>query len=115
MAGSRKRVESLPEGPYIIRTGFHFDDERTGRRLAVVTCSDDQNGGSWLEEESTIENRSSLTCRLNGKQWPTPHRKVHPVISLREAVEWGVLDMAEGCVLISNDELLSTIATRIAS
>jgi hypothetical protein len=117
MAGSKTRVEneSPPEGPYIIRTGFHFDDEQAGRRLAVVTCSDDQNGGSWLEDESTIEHRRSLTCRLNNKQWPSPHKKTHPVISLREAVEWGVLDVFEGCVLISNDALLSTLATRIAS
>jgi hypothetical protein len=117
MHGSKKRVanESPPEGPYIIRTGFYFVDERTGKRFGVLTCSDDQNGGSWLEEESTIENRR-LTCRrgeIPGRNEET-HEKTHPVISFREAVEWGVLDVAEGCVLIANDDLLRTLARRIA-
>jgi hypothetical protein len=114
MDESKKRVadESPPEGPYIIRTGFCFADERTGRLFEVLVCSDDQSGGSWLEEETVIGNRRRLTCR--GEVPGGEHGKTHWVISLREAVEWGVLDVAEGCVLIAFDELLRTLARRIA-
>jgi hypothetical protein len=110
MKGIEKRVanESPPEGPYIIRTGFHFDDERMGRRFEVLMCSGDQTGASWLEEET--KGRRSLTCRSDRSD----HGKTHVVISLREAVEWGVLDVAEGCVTLAIDGLLWTLARRIA-
>jgi hypothetical protein len=112
MNGSRKRVanEAPPEGPYVIRTGFQFDDEPTGRRFALLMCSDDQNGASWLEEERAGNHR--LTCR--SKNLREEHQKTHAVISLREAAEWGVLNVAEGCVLIAIDELLRTLARRVA-
>jgi hypothetical protein len=112
MNGSKKRVEneSPPEGPYIIRTGFHFDDERTGRRFETLMCSDDQNGAAWLEEQATVKSHRSLTCRSDRSD----HGKAHEVISFREAVEWGVLDAAEGCVNVAIDELLRTLARRIA-
>jgi hypothetical protein len=114
MKGSKKRVvnESPPEGPYIIRTGFHFDDERTGRRFEILMCSIEQTGSCWLEEETAIGNRQRLTCRRDNLG--EMHGKTHAVISLREAVEWGVLDVAEGCVLIALDELLWVLARRIA-
>jgi len=115
MNGSKKRVENgpPPEGPYIIRTGFYLDDDRTGKRFAVLTCSDDQNGGSWLEEEASIAGDRD-TCRGDLTKLEKPHKKAHPVISFREAVEWGVLDVSEGCVLIAHDSLLRTLARRIA-
>jgi hypothetical protein len=114
MQESRKRVanESPPEGPYIIRTGFHLDDEPTGRRFALLMCSTEQTGSSWLEEEAGIGNRRRLTCRR--EDLGEKHQKTHPVISLREAAEWGILDAAEGSVLIANDDLLWTLARRIA-
>jgi hypothetical protein len=115
MNGSKERVanEAPPEGPYIIRTGFRFDDERTGRRFALLMCSVEQDGSSWLEEETASGNRRRLACRRD--DLGETHGKMHPVISLQEAVEWGVLDVAEGAVLISNECLLWTLARRIAS
>lgn len=108
--------ESVPEGPYIIRTGFYFDDERTGKRFAVLTCSDDQSGGSWLEKETAIGR--SPTCRSvfldYQRERGIAHKKTHPLISFREAVEWGVLDVPEGFVTIGHDHLLGTLAVRIA-
>jgi len=75
-------------------------------------CSVDQNGSSWLEEEARIGNLQRLTCR--SKDPREEHQKIHAVISLQEAAEWGVLNVAEGCVLIAIDELLGTLARRIA-
>lgn len=119
MDESKKRVanESPPEGPYIIRTGFHFGDERTGRRFEILTCSAfPQNGSCWLQEETAIGNRRLLTCRRQDFAGvrAREHPKTHAVISFRESVEWGVLDVAEGCVLIANDDLLWTLARRVA-
>jgi hypothetical protein len=121
MKGIEKRVatESPPDGPYIIRTGFHFDDERTGRRFELLSCSVEQTGSSWLKEESAIVNRPRLACRReDGNLLSTilgkTHEKTHAVISLREAAEWGVLDVDEGAVLIATADLLSTLARRIA-
>jgi hypothetical protein len=112
MKESKKKVadDSPPEGPYIIRTGFHFQDDRTGRRFEVLVCSDDQTGGSWLEEETAVQSRRGLTCQSDRSD----HGKTHAVISFREAVEWGVLDVAEGCVTVAIDSLLRTLARRIA-
>jgi hypothetical protein len=42
-----------------------------------------------------------------------PKRRTNEAISFREAVEWGVLDK-EGCILIPFEELLKTLARRIA-
>jgi hypothetical protein len=108
MKRPKKKVadESPPEGPYIIRTGFHFDDERTDQRFELLMCSVEQNGSCWLEPENAIGSRRRLTCRT--------HEKTHAVISLREAAEWGVLDVADGCILVANDELLRTLARRVA-
>jgi hypothetical protein len=118
MDGSRKRIasESPPEGPYIIRTGYYFDDEQAGRRFAVLMCSSDQNGGSWLEEETKIAGRRTLICRRDRapRRKVEAHKRTHAVISFREAVDWGVLDVVDGGTLIANDELLWTIARRIA-
>ncbi|HEV8232758.1 MAG TPA: hypothetical protein VGQ75_10465 [Thermoanaerobaculia bacterium] len=112
MKGSKEKVadDSPPEGPYLIRTGFYFDDERTGRRFEVLVCSDDQTGPSWLEEERVVKGKGRLRCRWEHRT----HGKTHAVISLGEAVQWGVLDVAEGCVLIENLDLLRTLARRIA-
>jgi hypothetical protein len=121
MKGIEKRVtnESQPEGPYVIRTGFYLDDERTGRRLELLSCSVEQTGSSWLEEESAIVNRPRLACRREDGNFLSTilgetHKKTHAAISLREAAEWGVLNVADGSVLIAIDELLRTLARRIA-
>jgi hypothetical protein len=121
MKGIEKRVanESPPDGPYIIRTGFHLDDERTGRRFELLSCSVDQTGPSWLEEETAIGNRNRLPCRREDDELLSTilgetHQKTHAVISLREAAEWGVLDVADGAVLIDTDDVLSTLASRPA-
>jgi hypothetical protein len=62
--GSEKRVAC---DYYVIRTGFSFEDERTGKRFAVLTCSLDQErrllarggGGRQKPEPSDVLARRS--------------------------------------------------------
>lgn len=86
----------------------------TSGRVGASKCSRAatiRTGESWLKEESAIQNRKTLACRGDDRVCLLAR---HPVISFREAVERGVLDVPEGCVLIAHDSLLRTLARRIA-
>src|SRR6266498_1257362 len=62
-------------------------------------------------------NRPRLACRREDDELLStilgePHEKTHAVISLREAAEWGVLDLDEGAVLIATADVCSTLVVR---
>ena len=93
---------------YAIRTGLYFEDERTGRRWAVLTCADDQNGESWLEEEKPIrDSRRTSRCPGKGLGMEGGHDEDHRIVSLVEAVELGLFDADEGIVLVPNVDILA--------
>ena len=98
---------------YAIRTGLYFEDERTGRRWTVLTCADDQNGESWLEEESSIrESRRTSLCPGKGLGMEEGHGEGHRIVSLTEAVELGLFDADEGIVLVPNIDILAAALSR---
>src|SRR5688572_30220621 len=93
---------------YAIRTGLYFNDERTGRRWTVLTCADDQNGESWLEEEASIgDSRLTSRCPGKGLGMKEGHGAGHTIVSLVEAVELGLFDADEGIVLVPNIDILA--------
>ena len=100
--------EATKPSLYAIQTGLYFEDERTGRRWAVLTCADDQNGESWLEEEGSIrDSRRTSRCPGKGLGMEGGHDEDHRVLSLVEAVERGLFDADEGIVLVPNIDILA--------
>ncbi len=98
---------------YAIRTGLYFEDERTGRRWTVLTCADDQNGESWLEEEASIrDSRRTSRCPGTGLGMEEGHDEDHRIVSLVEAVELGLFDADEGIVLVPNIDILTVALSR---
>jgi hypothetical protein len=88
---------------YAIRTGLYLIDERTGRRWAVLMCSDDQNSASWLEDEATIQDCRRVSCAHGGRA------ESHPLISLAEASELELLDIQEGSVNVPNGQIVAAL------
>jgi|SRR5687767_14415007 len=108
-----KPTKSANTQLYAIQTGLYFEDERTGRRWAVLTCADDQNGESWLEEESSIgDSRRTSHCPGSGLGMEQRHDESHRIVSLVEAVELGLFDADEGIVLVPNVDILAAALSR---
>jgi hypothetical protein len=94
------KIKDMDTSAYAVLTGLEFVEPTSGKRFAVVTCTKDQNGTSWLID---VEADGRGTCYHDSREVE------HPMLSFTEALKRGLMDTREGVIMIPTKDLAELV------